>query len=55
MADPVHAFMLFDNEEAVKYAEELEKYNTRRKEEIKIINSSIDYQSLKIKNNFNRR
>jgi single-stranded-DNA-specific exonuclease len=50
MADPVHAFYaLLDNEEAVKYAEELEKYNTRRKEEIKIANSSIDYQKFKNK------
>ncbi|MEA4910919.1 hypothetical protein SDC9_21762 [bioreactor metagenome] len=45
MAEPIHAFYaLLQNEEAVNYANELEKYNSARKQESKDAETIIDYE-----------
>jgi single-stranded-DNA-specific exonuclease len=48
MAEPIHAFYaLLQNEEAMNYADELEKYNTIRKQDTKDANDSVDYEKIK--------
>lgn len=48
MAEPVVAFYaLLQNEEAMNYADELEKYNTERKREVKDAENNIDYEKIK--------
>lgn len=48
MAEPMHAFYaLLQNEESIKYAEELERYNDARKRDTKDAHTSIDYENFK--------
>lgn len=48
MAEPIHAFYaLLQNEDSVKFADELERYNTSRKEDTKSANDSLDYEKFK--------
>ncbi len=48
IAEPIHAFYaLLQNEDSVKFAMELERYNTARKEDTKSANDSLDYEKFK--------
>ena len=50
MAEPMHAFYaLLQNEEAVNFANQLEKYNDKRKIETKDAHGNVDYEKLKDK------